>query len=296
MRRLFLDLLILLCHLGCPLWGMASSTPEGLRAIETILSGDRVWGYDLRAGAWRSCMVSYHSAISYDDLVVTVRANGEAVRSTYHHPYWVVAGEELDQRPVPDQLDAQLMVVEGVPGRWVDAGFLQPGDQLFSRSGGTATVEAVETDHTQTTVYHIYVEDLHNYAVGNGEWLVHNAHKLKSAIDDNIDATNQLRRLHPNDPDVLENALVRGNPSGSYVHKFESGVEYVGKGLPSRARRSASEVARRTGDRFVSTQWESAIDETQGLIDEARKIALRGGIGNLHNQINSPGLNLPGLP
>ena len=107
-------------------------------------------------------MVSYHSSLAYDDMVVTVRAGGAEVRSTFHHPYWVVAGEELDQRPQPDQLSEQLVAVEGVPGRWVDAGDLRVGDLLVSRLGGESVVEAVETAHVQTTVYHIYVEDLHN--------------------------------------------------------------------------------------------------------------------------------------
>ena len=64
-------------QLPCFLAGTLVSTPDGLRRIEEILSGDRVWGYDLRSGEWRDCMVSYHSSIAYDDLVVTVRAGGK---------------------------------------------------------------------------------------------------------------------------------------------------------------------------------------------------------------------------
>ena len=80
---------------------------------------------------------------------------------------------------MPDQFGDQLVSVEGVPGRWVDAGDLRVGDLLVSRSGGQSTVESVDTAHTPTTVYHIYVEDLHNYAVGDGEWLVHNGHRTR---------------------------------------------------------------------------------------------------------------------
>ena len=163
-------------QLPCFLAGTLVSTPEGLRRIEEILSGDRVWGYDLRRGEWRGCVVSYHASVAYDDLVVTVRAGGSEVKSTYHHPYWVVSGEDLDQRPTPDQLGEQLQSVPGVEGRWVDAGDLRVGDVLLSRTGGQSTVESVEAEHTPTTVYHLYVEDVHNYAVGDQEWLVHNAH------------------------------------------------------------------------------------------------------------------------
>ena len=136
-----------------------------------------MWGYDLRSGEWRDCPVSYHASLAYDDLIVTVGSGGAEVRSTFEHPYWVVAGEELDARPVLAQLGDQLVSVAGVAGRWVDAGHLRAGDVLLSRGGGLATVESVETAHTPTTVYHIYVEDVHNYAVGHHEWLVHNGHR-----------------------------------------------------------------------------------------------------------------------
>ena len=75
-------------------------------------------------------------------------ASGAEVRSTYHHPYWVVSGEDLDERPTPDQLGEQLQSVPGVEGRWVDAGDLRPGDVLLSRTGGESTVESVEATHT----------------------------------------------------------------------------------------------------------------------------------------------------
>ncbi len=162
--------------LPCFVAGTLVSTPDGPRAIESILSGDTVWGFDQRRGQWRSCMVSYHSSIAYDDLVVTVRSNGAEVRSTYHHPYWVVSGEELDVRPVPEMLGESGMEIPGVPGRWVDAGDLRVGDVLFSRETGTSTVESVDTEHQPVQVFHIYVEELHNYAVGDSQWLVHNGH------------------------------------------------------------------------------------------------------------------------
>ncbi len=93
-------------QLGWPCFvaGTLVSTPAGPRRIEELLSGDRVWGYDLRSGEWRDCPISYHASLAYDDLIVTVRAGGAEVRSTFEHPYWVVAGEELDARPVPAQL------------------------------------------------------------------------------------------------------------------------------------------------------------------------------------------------
>ena len=149
-------------------------------------------------------MVSYHSSLAYDDLIVTVRArlpkSSETsevcelaeVRSTYHHAYWVVSGEELNQRPVPDMLGELEMEIPGVEGRWVDAGDLRPGDVLFSRETGTSTVQSVDTEHQQVQVFHIYVEELHNYAVGDGEWLVHNSHG--GGADDALRSNQSIRR------------------------------------------------------------------------------------------------------
>ncbi len=61
-----------------------------------------------------------------------------------------------------------------IPGRWVDAGDLQVGDVLLLKSGEQAPVTRLAVRQVQQRVYNFQVEELHCYAVGAGEVLVHN--------------------------------------------------------------------------------------------------------------------------
>ncbi len=108
--------------------------------------------------------------------------DGETVESTFHHPYWVVEGQNLDERPQPDQVPTGAEV-PGVQGRWVDAGDVREGDVLLSRSGLRTTVTEVRLTPVYKRVYHLYVDNLHNFTVGNGQWLVHNGHGAGDADD-----------------------------------------------------------------------------------------------------------------
>lgn len=109
------------------------------------------------------------------DAALITCDDGETVESTFHHPYWVVEGQNLDERPQPDQVPTGAEV-PGVQGRWVDAGDVREGDVLLSRSGLRTTVTEVRLTPVYKRVYHLYVDNLHNFTVGNGQWLVHNGH------------------------------------------------------------------------------------------------------------------------
>ncbi len=61
-----------------------------------------------------------------------------------------------------------------MPGRWVNAGELRVGDAVFLRTRGEVTVAAVESRPGPIVVYNLTIADLHCYAVGAGELLVHN--------------------------------------------------------------------------------------------------------------------------
>ena len=292
-------------------------TEHGLRAIEKIIEGDRVWSWNFESHEWQLANVGASFAREYRGNICRIHVAGDEIAVTFGHPFWVVEGENLDERPSTDiephvherfrsNMDGGAVATTSVigsnaelatQGRWVDSRDLRVGDVLFT-AGGVAPIESIEHGLATLRVYNFHVPSHRNYAVGENQVLVHNestpgdcpeCDDLCDVVADNAEATNSLRGLNPNDPDVLEGALAEGKPSGSYVHTHESGVEYVGKGGPKRAAQSAREVAERTGDPVARTVWEPAIDETQAFIDEARKIEQRGGIDNLHNQINSPG-------
>jgi hypothetical protein len=100
-------------------------------------------------------------------------SGGETIEATGGHPFWVIAGEDLDKRPIPQHCPAEEPNA-AIPGRWVNAIDLRVGDVLFTRDGRRVPVTHVSVRQVKTTVYNLEVEELHNYAVGHTGILVHN--------------------------------------------------------------------------------------------------------------------------
>lgn len=111
---------------------------------------------------------------------VFVTAAGQTVEATYRHPFWVVRGEALAERP---RLDHLAEVPEGATtaGRWVDAADLRIGDELLLRDGRVVAVEALRHTPFEGTVYNLAVEELACYAVGRNGVLVHNTNGAEGA-------------------------------------------------------------------------------------------------------------------
>lgn len=95
------------------------------------------------------------------------------VESTGHHPWWVVRGEGLGGRPQPEHVPINPDGYDG-GGRWVDAIDLRAGDVLLLRSGEQAAITGLVVRHARLPVYNFHVEELHCYAVGHAQILVHN--------------------------------------------------------------------------------------------------------------------------
>jgi hypothetical protein len=98
---------------------------------------------------------------------------GETLESTDDHPFWVVAGSQLDHRPSPRHVPA-IEPNAALPGRWVDAGDLRRSDLLHLRDGRRVPIRSARTRPADETVYNFEVTDLHTFAVGAAEALVHN--------------------------------------------------------------------------------------------------------------------------
>src|SRR5690606_7266348 len=137
----------------------------------------RVWAFDLSEGQWklRDVLETYEYI---QDEFVELHVMGEKLISTAHHPFWVIEGDDLDDRPRPDHITAaeesSLPSRSKLPGRWVDAADLQVGDVLFRKADGPAAISRVNSFQERQPVYNFAVDDLHCYAVGQGELFVHN--------------------------------------------------------------------------------------------------------------------------
>src|SRR5205814_488633 len=97
----------------------------------------------------------------------------EEIEATFLHPFWVVRGEDLAERPVREHLPR---VPEGAKtaGRWVDAGDIRVGDELLARDGRILPVQAIRHQPYKDKVYNFHVGQFECYAVGQSSVLVHN--------------------------------------------------------------------------------------------------------------------------
>jgi hypothetical protein len=153
--------------------GTLVATEAGPRAIEAVRKDDQVWAYDLVASCWCLCRVLQTFNSHHDGSRAFVTVAGETIEATYRHPFWVVRGEALAERPRLEHLPKETTGAT-TEGRWVDAGDLRVGDELLLRDGRVAWVESLRLAAFAGEVYNFYVEGLNCYAVGRKGVLVHN--------------------------------------------------------------------------------------------------------------------------
>ena len=139
----------------------------------------------MTAGRWRLDSVAETFQREYEGDLVSIEAAGESIESTARHPFRVTTGEDLDQRPITEELGDDNHVAT-TAGRWVEAQHLRPGDTLLTRESGLVEVEAVTTRHATLPVYNLQIEACRTYSVGAAGVLVHNVspdcHILRAQI------------------------------------------------------------------------------------------------------------------
>jgi hypothetical protein len=149
--------------------------------IENIRHGDKVWSYNLKTQHWETRLVLETFRRNYVGDVVAVQFEEETINATGGHPFWVIEGSDLETRPLCDCLPCTEQNLSP-NGRWVYARDLQIGDKIQSRANDLQKVLGLTIEITETLVYNFLVDDLHNYAVGNSDLLVHNTNSpAKSA-------------------------------------------------------------------------------------------------------------------
>ncbi len=178
--------------IACFLAGTLVATEDGQIPIEQVTAGQRVWSCDLTTGQWRLCRVAETFVLDAVGELAEVFVAGRKIESTFHHPFWVVRGEDLDRRPTPDHVASAMVPGATVPGRWVDAGDLRVGDELLLMDGRRERVENLVVRHLGELVYNFRVDHPHNYAVGPDGVLVHNNPCGQSTIGRIIEGTKGL--------------------------------------------------------------------------------------------------------
>jgi hypothetical protein len=141
--------------------------------IEQIKFGDKVWSFNCSINRWEPRPVLETFRTQYEGDIVSINFGEDMINSTGEHPFWVLQGEDLENRPLCDCLPVCDQKITP-DGRWVYARDLRIDDIVRSHSLGTQKILALELSQTKTLVYNFLVDDLHNYAVGENEVLVHN--------------------------------------------------------------------------------------------------------------------------
>jgi hypothetical protein len=151
------------------------ATETGLRRIGEIEPGERVWGFDFQRGEWRLCAVEARHDAFFTGPLVTLESDAGEVTATALHPFWVVAGPDLENRPAPRHIDADADRGGSLAGRWVNSDDLREGNVLFLRGAGLVTLRRVrQQQEWMTPVCNLTVQGLHTFAVGELQALVHN--------------------------------------------------------------------------------------------------------------------------
>jgi RHS repeat-associated protein len=126
----------------------AVTTPEGAVAISDIEVGDEVETVDPNTGAVGDYRVTAVH-VNEDPAIAYLRIDGETIETTPDH---------------------RFLTDEG----WVEAEQLEPGDQVRNLDGSFGTVHGYRIEFRPIVMWDLTVSAVHTFAVGGGEWVVHN--------------------------------------------------------------------------------------------------------------------------
>jgi hypothetical protein len=149
------------------------TTEDGFKPIQSVRRGDQVLGYNLVTREWRARRVVETYEHDFEGDLVALAVEGDVIEATSNHPFWVVEGEGLEQRERPDHVPATPPDAR-LPGRWVDAGNLRAGDLLQMKSDCRLAISGLSIRKVRQKVYNLQIEEVHTYAVGKRQVLVHN--------------------------------------------------------------------------------------------------------------------------
>jgi len=163
---------------GCFASGTEVLTDFGLCAIEKVEAGTKVYVHDFATGEWILKNVHERFSHQYEGDMVTIQIDQSMIQATGNHPFYVLRGEELPSRPLPQDIPKEEQIMTG-HGRWVEARALRKGDVLKNKDDGDLIVTTISIQYEKIKVYNLEVEGYHNYAIHQNGLLVHNKGKGK---------------------------------------------------------------------------------------------------------------------
>ena len=169
------------CVFACFPAGTKINTAGGLKNIEEIKTGDKVWSYNELTGE-TGLQEIVRTMVREIDHTVELYTEEEIIETTAEHPFLTDNG-------------------------WKDAVDLQTGDKIRSRNEEDIEIKDVKFSYRPRKVYNFEVSNWHTYFVGALVWLVHNAEKCISKI------FKISRKKYPNHVKLIEEAKREGLPT-----------------------------------------------------------------------------------
>ncbi len=158
---------------GCFIAGTFVATEHGLRPIEEIRSGEKVYAYDREARKWILADVIEPLIHTYSGDLVTVVIGSDKIKATGNHPFWVISGDHLADRPMARDVPVHEQDATA-GGRWVEARNLRVADTLLRNNRQSVRVDNVYESNGNFIVHNLEISMFHNYSVGSMGVLVHN--------------------------------------------------------------------------------------------------------------------------
>ncbi len=160
---------------ACFAAGTRLLTPDGDKAIETFVPGDKILSRHERNPLGELEVQVVEDVFVNFAPIFHLHVGGQVIRTTGAHPFWV-------------------------KGRgWVQAAALRPGDLLSSHDGQWVEVEELFETGESETVYNLRVSEFHTYFVGSRDWKfsvwAHNEYVITEAGTNTVEQAREDLRL-----------------------------------------------------------------------------------------------------
>ena len=232
-----------ICVLACFPAGTKINTDGGLKNIEEIKVGDKVWSYNELTGE-TGLQEIVRTMSRESDHTIELYTEGEIIETTAEHPFLTDNG-------------------------WKDAADLQAGDRIRSRNEEDVGIKDVKFSYKPRKVYNFEVSNWHTYFVGALQWLVHNACLRKLAQEGVEYVRRILRGIKFNE--IMAKKLGKKKFAHEvWLEGMTRRVDTVaknGKKVISRKATQLSEVTEETAKRYID---EVAAYRGQGVQNPGR--------------------------
>jgi hypothetical protein len=170
------------------------ATPEGETEIDTLQVGDSVLAYDSETGQTQTEPIQKVFINQDDNLMdVTLTKDSDTKPENADVPnkaqeVAVLSHGTRAGPPDPQNLTETIHTTTEHPFLTTDRGFvdavkLVPGEHVIMLDGSVGTVVAVTVTPGIGIRYNLSVKDLHTFAVGQGQWVVHNTNCGQDLVD-----------------------------------------------------------------------------------------------------------------